>query len=192
MDISYIETMKRIGQIVNHPLDERQLSIVTDPECKKEELKDKRGRVYAIVIDGKVHKLGGSQDKGGILSTIGFYFKGYAHNNSKRTYCVWRYLKNHLDKGSKIEVYCVWAPLTKIQIPTMKGSLTREIPVDFHTIENGFLQEYHRQEGKYPFLNMQENRCKWEDSGLEEGWPGMKSKRFGEHIEEKGLSKFFN
>lgn len=177
MNINHIKTMTRIGKIVSRQGHHKKLAFDLDKNLTKELFKDERGRVYAIVINGKIHKLGGSQAKGGIKATFDPYFGGFAFGMSARTYCVWNYLKRSIDRGDNIEVYCVWAPLVTVKIPTMQGTITKEMPVDFHTIEDVFVKEYLKREKKHPELNIQESGRKWEDTGLLEGWLGM-AKRY--------------
>lgn len=179
MHINYIKTMTRVGEVIRRPDHEKKLAIVKAPDLSKEMFKDNRGRVYAIVIDGEIHKIGGSQAKGGIKSTFDAYCGGFNYGMSARTYAVWNYLNQHLKQGKKVEVYCVWADLVTVDVPTMTGSVKQEIATDFHAIEKNFVEEYYRLEGRFPELNMQESGRKWEDTGLLEGWPGM-GKRFKE------------
>lgn len=177
MNIDHISTMTRIGRVIRRPDHDRKLAFDTDEFVTREQLTDNRGRVYAIVIDGVIEKLGGSQAKGGIKATFEAYFGGFAYGMSARTYCVWNYLTQAIDAGKVVEVYCVWAPEVTQEIPTMTGSEVKLTTVDYHDIESAFVKEYVELEGKYPELNMQESGRRWEDTGLLEGWPGM-AKRF--------------
>ena len=169
MKISHITTMTRIGEIVSR-IDEKKLALLPDGSITKSQLRDKRGRVYAIVVDGVIEKLGGSQDAGGIQGTIGWYLNGFAKGNSERSYCTWNLFTQAINAGKKVEIYTVWAPMVDVEIPTMNGSLTKTLPVDFHTIEKAFNDEYYEIEKKHPTLNMQESGKRWKDSGLLEGY----------------------
>ena len=176
MKIDYITTMTRVGELVRRPGHKQKLQLVADATIDKQLLKDGRGRVYAIVVDGEICKLGGSQAKGGIKATFDAYCGGFAYGMSPRTYAVWNYLSQKIDSGCTVEIYCVWADTITVPVPTMTGSVTQTIAVDFHAIEKNFVDEYVQIEGKYPELNMQESGRKWEDTGLLEGWPGMGKK----------------
>jgi hypothetical protein len=176
MQIDYITTMTKVGQLVRREGHDKKLALIPDANISKELLKDNRGRVYAIVVDGEIHKLGGSQAKGGIKSTFDAYCGGYAFGMSARTYAVWNYLTQKINQGKCVEIYCVWADVVTVPVPTMTGTEMQTIPVDFHAIEKNFVDEYVAKEGKYPELNMQESGRKWEDTGLLEGWPGMGKK----------------
>jgi hypothetical protein len=179
--IDYIKTMTRVGELVRHTFHDKKLVIVKDKNLSNSLFKDNRGRVYAIVVDDEIHKIGGSQAKGGIKSTLDAYCGGFNYGMSARTYAVWNYLSQKLNAGKTIEIYCVWADLVEVDVPTMTGSVKQIIATDFHAIEKNFVDEYVKIEGKFPELNMQESGRKWEDTGLLEGWPGM-GKRFVETI----------
>lgn len=169
MKIDYVKTMVRVGEIKTQQ-GTKKLSFVPDSKMSKEQLRDKRGRVYAIVVDGVIEKIGGSQDAGGIQGTIGWYLNGWAKGNSERTYCTWNFFTRNCNAGKKVEVYTVWAPMVSVSIPTMTGELTQIMPVDFHTIEKAFNDEYKKVEGSHPTLNMQESGQRWQDTGLLEGY----------------------
>lgn len=169
MKISHITTMTRIGEIVSR-IGEKKLALLPDGSITKSQLRDKRGRVYAVVVGGVIEKLGGSQDAGGIQGTIGWYLNGFAKGNSERSYCTWNFFTREINAGKKVEIYTVWAPMVDVEIPTMNGLLTKTLPVDFHTIEKAFNDEYYEIEKKHPTLNMQESGKRWKDSGLLEGY----------------------
>jgi len=169
MKISHISTMTRVGEITTQS-NEKKLVFTPDSKLTKEQLRDKRGRVYAVVVDGEIKKIGGSQDAGGIQGTIGWYLNGWAKGNSERTYCTWKFFTKNCLAGKKVEIYAVWAPLVKAEVPTMTGKILLEMPIDFHTIEKAFNDEYYRLEEKHPTLNMQESGKRWQDTGLLEGY----------------------
>lgn len=169
--------MTRVGHMVKRADHDKKLQLIPDKNISQQLLKDNRGRVYSIVVDNVIQKIGGSQAKGGIKSTIDAYCGGFAYGMSARTYCVWNFIYQAINAGKKVEIYCVWADLIEIDVPTMSGHVKQLIASDFHAIEKNFVEEYVDIEGSYPELNMQESGRKWEDTGLLEGWPGM-AKRF--------------
>ena len=181
MKISHVTTMTRVGELVRREDHDKKLKLIPDENISRELLKDNRGRVYSIVIDGEIHKIGGSQAKGGIKATFDAYCGGFSYGMSARTYAVWNYLSQHLMQGKRVEVYSVRADTVTVPVPTMTGTREQTIAVDYHAIETNFVDEYVGIEGRYPELNMQESEPKWGDTGLLEGWPGMDT-RF---VEEK-------
>jgi len=169
MKISHISTMVRVGEIKTQPAT-KKLAFVPDTNMSKSQLRDKRGRVYAVVVDGEIEKIGGSQDASGIQGTIGFYLNGWAKGNSERSYCTWNFFTQAINANKTVEIYAVWAPMAEVEIPTMTGFLKQTLPVDFHTIEKAFNDEYYEIEKKHPTLNMQESGKRWKDTGLLEGY----------------------
>ena len=181
MKIDHIKTMTCAGEIKIQP-NTKKLAFVPDSAMTRQNLKDIRGRVYAIVVDGVIKKIGGSQDKGGIQGTIGWYLNGWAKGNSERTYCTWNFFRKNLEDGKKVEIWCVWAPLVTVTIPTMSSEMTKEMPVDYHTIEKAFNDEYFQVEGCHPTLNMQESGCRWQDTGLLEGYINKDGSIYGSKV----------
>jgi hypothetical protein len=169
MKIDYITKMVRVGEIKTQ-LGTKKLAFIPDANMSKSQLRDKRGRVYAVVVDDIIEKLGGSQDAGGIQGTIGWYLNGWAKGNSERSYCTWNFFTQAINSGKKVEIYSVWAPMVDVEIPTMNGIIAKTLPVDFHTIEKAFNDEYYEIEKKHPTLNMQESGKRWQDTGLLEGY----------------------
>lgn len=170
MKIQEIKTMTRIGSIVKHATNPLKLAFDYDPAINRKNRKDERGRVYALVVNDEIVKLGGSQAKGGIDGTYSAYFAGFAKGMSERTYCVWNFIRKAITVGKKVEVYCVWADTVTVPVPTMYGTEKQTITIDFHAIEKNFVNEYVRVEGTYPYLNMQESGRRWVDTGLLEGY----------------------
>ena len=170
MNISHITTMTRVGKIVKHSTNDKKLMFEYDSAMTRELRKDERGRVYALCVDGKIVKIGGSQAKGGIDGTYSAYFSGFAKGMSERTYCVWNFITQAITNEKLVEVYCVWADTVTVSVPTMTGKVQQTIAVDFHAIENNFVNEYISIEGEHPYLNMQESGRRWVDTGLLEGY----------------------
>ena len=96
MKIDHIITMVRVGEITKQSV-ENKLKFTPDPRMTTSQLRDKRGRVYCVVVDGVIEKIGGSQDAGGIQGSIGWYLNGWAKGNSERTYCTWNFFTKALN-----------------------------------------------------------------------------------------------
>jgi hypothetical protein len=172
MKINKAVNAKRVGQITLRPKNDG-LGIEFDGKITKKELTDPTGRVYFIVVNGDIEKIGGSQDRGGIRGTIAAYRSGWRFKMSMRSYCCWKYMRQQLMKGNLVEIYYMLAPMTTARVPTMRGWVEREIATDFHQIEEACLNEFFQSENRYPHLNIQEGGRTWKDTGLLEGWSGM-------------------
>ena len=173
MNINKATNAKLVGEIKLHTEHDKKLIFNAASTITKSELKDNRGRVYFIVLDDEIHKIGGSQAKGGIQATISPYLGGFAKGMSPRTYCVWNYMFQKLKLGHTINIYFILAPSFEIMIPSMYNNKLKITTADYHDIESDCIQEYIKEENQYPYLNIQESGRHWIDTGLLEGYPGI-------------------
>jgi hypothetical protein len=173
MEISHVTNAQRVGHIELSITHDKKLAFVPDRGISKERLRNENGRVYFLTVDGDIKKIGGSQCKGGIQSTIGAYLGGFAKGMSPRSYCGWNYIRQQVQAGKNVEFWFILAPTTTAIIPTMNGFIEQAIAVDYHQIETACVAEYLAIEKDYPYLNMQESGRKWIDTGLLEGYPGI-------------------
>ena len=74
MNIKEVKTAIKIGDFVlrndNTP---NKINIEYLPNLGKDILEDDSARIYLIVVDGIIKKIGGSSSKGGIKATMSFY-----------------------------------------------------------------------------------------------------------------------
>ena len=173
MKITELQNLYRAGQIIRKADHADKLDIQLDPTMTRELFRQEVGRVYFIVVNGEIKKIGGSQAKGGLKGTLGAYFTGFAKGMSARTYCVWNFMRQQIDQGHTVEIYVTFAPLVEATIPGPLGHVTVHIPVDYHTIEKSYVDHFVLIEAKHPYLNMQESAGRWEDTGLLEGYHGL-------------------
>lgn len=127
-------------------------------------LTENLARVYLIVVDGEIYKIGGSQDKGGIKGTLRIYQDGGVKGRpSIRSFGVWYYLFHTITTGKKIEFYMIYQDNFEAKV---KGLF------DYHTIPNASLNyklleqcceaDYLEHEnGNYPRWNVQEQAGDW-------------------------------
>jgi hypothetical protein len=173
MNIKDVNNAQKVADFILSSTHEKKLKLVFSSTITKETLRNENGRVYFLTNNEEIKKIGGSQCKGGIQSTLASYLGGMYKNNSPRTYCVWNYIRQEIKKGNKIEAWVIIAPSVTALIPTMSGFIEKSVPIDFHEIETACVKEYLEKEKKFPFLNMQESQGRWIDTGLLEGYPGM-------------------
>ena len=127
-------------------------------------LKENIARVYLIVVDGEIYKIGGSQDKGGIKGTLNIYQTGGVNGRpSIRSFGIWYFLFDRITKGHKIEFYMIYQDNFTAQVKGLFG---------FHTIDNASLnyklleecceEDFKsRENGEYPRWNIQEQGGDW-------------------------------
>jgi len=174
MNINTIKNAIRVGHLEKSTTHDLKLVLINDKDISNEDIRDNRGRVYFLTINDEVFKIGGSQAKGGIKSTIAAYQGGFAKGMSPRTYCIWKFCRQQIELGNKVEFYFMLAPKIFVDSPTLSGWKKIETTQDFHLIEENCLEEYLEKEGKYPYLNMQESGKRWKDmDDLLEGYQGI-------------------
>ena len=127
-------------------------------------LRENLARVYLIVVDGEIYKIGGSQDKGGIKGTLQIYQDGGVKGRpSIRSFGIWYFLFHTITQGHKIEFYMIYQDNFTAKV---KGLL------DFHIVHNASLNyklleeccaiDYRKEEnGQYPQWNIQEQGADW-------------------------------
>jgi hypothetical protein len=143
-----------------------------DPTITLADHKHESSRVYWVVVDGEIIKIGGSNAKNGITGTISAYLggtkdsgRGPGKGNSPRTYSVSKYMLECLKAGQKVEIYFANLPQTTLPVYNSRGQVISTQPVSaaFHDFEKALVDEHKNLEGKYPFLNPQEASEKWLD-----------------------------
>tara|TARA_B100001059_G_C17783033_1_gene555421 strand:- start:1012 stop:1590 length:579 start_codon:yes stop_codon:yes gene_type:complete len=132
-----------------------------DWSIDKDLQKDDRGRVYILVSDGKIMKLGGSQGKGGIKSTMSFYITALSGSPSLRSFGIHKHIAEELSKGRKVDVYCLWGPKTISKVPGLFESTSMDVS-PFKEMERNCVNDYKlNNDGRLPKWNYQENGEKW-------------------------------
>ena len=129
-------------------------------------LKENLSRVYLIVVDGEIYKIGGSQDKGGIKGTLQIYKDGGVNGRpSIRSLGVWFFLFQTITQGKKIEFYMIYQENFEAKVKGLFG---------FHNVKNASLNYKLLEEccteddksvsnGKFPRWNIQEQGADWPD-----------------------------
>jgi hypothetical protein len=161
MDIDKVTTAKKIGNIVkvnNNPNKTWDISWMESEEI----LTDTSGRVYFITSNGVIKKIGGSQDKGGIKGTFGWYINNALNGSpSVRTYGIHILVNEELDKGNLVEIYVIFSQKIKTYVKGLFGEKIIETNVDFKTMENMCKDDYISVMGIYPDWNFQERGQEW-------------------------------
>ena len=160
MNISQVKTATKIGVIVkcnNNPRRKIQIEWIGDDKL----LKSNRGRVYLIVVNGKIYKIGGSQAKGGIKGTWQPYINSALSGSpSTRTYGIHMLIREELDNKSKVEIYMIQSPEVKVKVPGLfSKNLVSVAP--FKEMESKCLNDYLNYVGEYPIWNFQESATPW-------------------------------
>ncbi len=117
-------------------------------------LRKRVGFVYIIAINKIIKKIGGSQGKGGIKSTMNFYEGAMQGGPSIRSYGIHLLLQKELEAGKKVEFYVIVSKEVKTEIKGMFGNVKGTI-VAFKEMEEKCNEDYKSVTGKYPDWHFQ-------------------------------------
>ncbi|MBH0274165.1 GIY-YIG nuclease family protein [Helicobacter pylori] len=121
-------------------------------------------RVYLIVVDGEIKKIGGSQADGGIKSTLNIYKDGGVKERpSIRSFGVWYFLYHTILTGAKIEFYMIYQPNFETQVKGLFGFHTiKDASISYKLLEQACLTDYrNNSHDALPEWNVQEQGKDW-------------------------------
>jgi hypothetical protein len=130
-------------------------------ECDKVTQKKENGRIYFIVIDDEIYKIGSSACKGGIKTTFAFYQGGLGGSPSIRTFGIHKLIQIELDKGREIKIYSLFNEEIKVVVKGIYSSIEKITYPDIKEMEDICRMDYKKIYGKYPPWNFQENVEPW-------------------------------
>jgi len=119
-------------------------------------LTDSSGRVYLIVSENEIMKIGGSMSKGGIKATMSFYISAQQGGPSLRSFAVHLLIEQELNRNSKVELWMITNKKSKADVNGLNSQKTIEV-ASFKESEDLCKEEYKNITGKYPKWNFQEN-----------------------------------
>ena len=101
--------------INNNPTKSYLWTLDWNKDVPKSYLKDNTSRIYYIVVNDVIYKIGSSSCNGGIRMTLESYRScGMSGQPSDRTHGVHVLIREELDKGNKVEMYCTLSKQVKI------------------------------------------------------------------------------
>jgi len=163
MNIKKVKTAFKITDVIlnkKHPQNHIKFKYVenlVDENGKKLDqhiLRKRFGFVYIVVVDGVIKKIGGSQGKGGIKSTMNFYEGAMQGGPSIRSYGIHLLIKKELDKGRRVEFYVIVSREVKTEIKGLFGRRIGSV-VAFKEMEEECNEDYKNVTGKYPEWHFQ-------------------------------------
>jgi hypothetical protein len=122
-------------------------------------------RVYLIVVNKIITKIGSSQSEGGIKNTLNIYRDGgILGRPSIRSFGIWYFLYNTILKGNKIEFYMIYQEDFKKDVKGLfKVYTIDDANISCKILENLCLTDYLSVEKVYPLWNIQEKGYDWPD-----------------------------
>jgi hypothetical protein len=132
-----------------------------DYKCSKEVQIKENGRIYFILVDNKIYKIGSSAGKGGIKTTFAFYIGGLGGSPSIRTMGIHALIQELLDAGKEVKIYTLFNdPIKVIAFGLYSANEVTTYP-DVKVMEDACRVDYKKIYGKYPPWNFQENGEEW-------------------------------
>ncbi|MDX1949801.1 MAG: hypothetical protein SFT90_04805 [Rickettsiales bacterium] len=121
-------------------------------------------RVYLVVVDGVIKKIGSSQDKGGMKGTLSIYKDGGVKGRpSIRSFGIWYFLYYTILQGKKIEFYMIYHDDFSFEVKGLFGiHKVENANISCKFIEECCIRDYlKRENNKYPDWNIQEQGMDW-------------------------------
>jgi IQ calmodulin-binding motif len=127
----------------------------------KDDLTKDVGRIYFIVSNGKIMKIGKSECRGGIKSTFQFYQSGMGGRPSVRTFGIHLLIRNELLANKIVDVYMIEPQLIECTIKGLWKDKIVHISPSMHEMEDLCRMQYKQKNKRFPDWNFQENGEKW-------------------------------
>lgn len=123
-------------------------------------------RVYLIVVNGVIKKIGGSEDKGGIKGTLQIYKDGGVKGRpSVRSYGIFALIIKELKLNNNVSFYMIYQNNLKNDVKGLFGYHKNiSVRMSYKYLEDYCLLDYKSKENnKYPEWNFQEQGLDWPD-----------------------------
>ena len=156
MNIKEVKTAIKIGDFTLRQNHRNKIDIRYLSKIDKKKLTDNSARIYLIVQNAIIKKIGGSVSKGGIKATMSFYTSAMTGSPGVPRFIVHLLIEKALRKGSKVELFMITSPRTLATVNGLFGPKKVEI-ASFKEMEDLCKSDYYSREKKYPDWNFQEN-----------------------------------
>lgn len=156
MNIKEVKTAIKVGDFALRQNHRNKIDIRYLPSIGKKTLIDDAARIYLIVKDGVIKKIGGSASKGGIKATMMFYISAMTGSPGVPRFILHLLIERALRNKSKVELFMITSPRTIAKISGLFGYKKVEI-ASFKEMEDLCKSDYFSREEKYPDWNFQEN-----------------------------------
>ncbi|KKQ21427.1 MAG: hypothetical protein US36_C0020G0010 [Candidatus Wolfebacteria bacterium GW2011_GWC1_37_10] len=156
MNIKDVKTAIKVGDFVLKKDHRNKIDIKYLPHPSNKVLTDSSARIYLIVQDGVIKKIGGSASKGGIRATMIFYISAMTGSPGVPRFVVHLLIEKALHNKSKVELFMITSPRTLAKVSGLFGYKKVEI-ASFKEMEDLCKSDYYSREKRYPDWNFQEN-----------------------------------
>lgn len=156
MNIKVVKTAIKVGDFVLKENHRNKIDIKYLPSLSNKILTDNSARIYLIVQDGSIKKIGGSASKGGIKATMIFYISAMMGSPGVPRFVLHLLIEKALRAESKVELYIITSPRTVAKVSGLFGYKKVAI-ASFKEMEDLCKSDYYSREKRYPDWNFQEN-----------------------------------
>lgn len=156
MNIKDVKTAVKIGDFALRRNHKNKINIEYLSCINQKTLTDNSARVYLIVQDGIIKKIGGSTSKGGIRATMSFYVCAMTGSPGVPRFVIHLLIGRALKNKSKVELFMITSPKTLATVNGLFGAKKMKI-ASFKEMEDLCKSDYYSREKKYPDWNFQAN-----------------------------------
>lgn len=171
MKIQDVKTAFKIADVIWNGKGTRllfkYLTVIKDEKGKvlsQNILTENVARVYLIVVNDEIYKIGGSQDKGGMKGTLRIYQDGGIKGRpSIRSFGVWYFLFHTITRGAKIEIYMIYQENFTTNVKGLLGfHVVNNAAISYKLMEECCINDFRKNKrGAYPKWNIQEQGADW-------------------------------
>ena len=163
MNTKNLKNATKIGKFIRNLTEaKKNLNFQKEDLLSRVDFRKNEARVYFIVVNDVIAKIGGSNAKGGISGTIAPYCSGNGGRPSDRTFGVNYLIEQELIKGSKVELYAQWMPSITANVPSLTGNKKISVSFSYKEMEEACVKEYlSLNNGLHPIWNFQEAGRPW-------------------------------
>jgi hypothetical protein len=118
MKIHEVKTAKKVGNFeLRNDNSPNKIKINYDTgELSNKELEEDIPRVYLIVSNKEIKKIGGSASKGGIKATMSFYVNAMQGSPGRPRFVIHRLIEKELKQKKEVELYMITFQKLKLKL----------------------------------------------------------------------------
>lgn len=167
MKIDKVLTATKVADVILDPKNKKYFQPVWD-QSKKDLYTMEVDRIYLIVENDLIKKIGGSGCVGGLKKTIETYRdSSLSGKPSPRTIGVPWLINKSLKNNNKVEIYVILGELVLTNIKGLFGFNSLLASPNYKYMEKCCLEDYYSSMGNYPDWNFQEKNEKWPEEVTE-------------------------
>jgi hypothetical protein len=139
-------------------INNHKINIKYEDNLSNDFLKNNSPRVYFIVVNDLIYKIGGSEQKGGIKGTMSFYVNALSGNPGLPRFVIHLLIAKEIIKNNKVELYMISFPSKfEVDIPGLFSTKQYIVQTSFKYLEESCIEDYFLSEKSYPIWNFQES-----------------------------------